>query len=198
MGYRHSQEEIVAAASAVAAEHGIGALTYRRVAERLGISDRMVVYYLPSKADLVQAAVTGLSASLQQLLVDAFGDERRTPDELLRSAWPVFADPDVDRVSAVFLEVVGLAAAGAEPFDDLAGGLLDGWVTWLADRVAAPTLASRRREALGIIACIDGLLVLRCTLGPDDADTAARALGLMGRRPTPTRTRSRSGSPRRG
>ena len=67
MGYRHSEEEIVDAAAAVALEHGMSGLTYRRVADRLEISDRMVVYYLPTKADLVFAAMTAVSVKLQQL-----------------------------------------------------------------------------------------------------------------------------------
>lgn len=193
MGYRHSQEEIVAAAAAAAIEHGIGALTYRRVADRLQISDRMVVYYLPTKNDLVQAAAAALSADLQSLLEDAFGDRPRTVDELLNSAWPVFAAPEADRVAAVFLEIVGLAAAGTEPFDQLATTLLEGWVGWLAERVAAPTAAGRRRDALGIIARIDGLLIIHRTLGPDAARSAAQALGLTTRRRRTSPSRGASG-----
>jgi AcrR family transcriptional regulator len=185
VGYRHSREEIVAATAATALEHGIGALTYRRVADRLGISDRMVVYYLPTKADLVHAAATALSASLQGLLLDAFGDRPRPVDELLRAAWPVFATTEADRVAAIFLEVIGLAAAGAEPFDELAPALMSAWVAWLADRVAAPSPVARREGALGIVARIDGLLVIRRTLGPEAADTAARSLGITGRRRRP-------------
>lgn len=171
---------MVAAADA-ALEGGIGALTYRRVAERLGISDRMVVYYLPSKAELVEAAVGVLSASLQGLLAEAFGDEPRPVDELLASAWPVFAAPEADRVAAIFLEIVGLAAAGTEPFDQLAPALVGAWVEWLTDRVDAGSAVERRREALGIVARIDGLLVIARTLGPSAAADAAGALGLATR-----------------
>ncbi len=178
MGYRHSSDEILAAAAAVALDHGIGALTYRRVADRLGISDRMVVYYLPTKADLIRAAATSLSASLQSLLADAFGDRPRPADELARAAWPVLASDEADPVFAVFLEIVGLASARTEPFDELAAALLSGWADWLAERVAAPTPAARRDAALGVIARIDGLLLVRRTLGADAAEAAARALGI--------------------
>jgi AcrR family transcriptional regulator len=182
VGYRHSLEEITAATAAAAIEHGVGALTYRRVAERLGISDRMVVYYLPTKTDLILAATTALSTSLQRLLVEAFGDDPRTPDELLRAAWPALANADADGVFSVFLEIVGLAAAGTEPFDQLAPALLLGWTDWLAERVAASTPAARRSGALGVIARIDGLLLIRHALGPAAADTAAEAIGITGRR----------------
>lgn len=178
MGYRHTEDEIVAAAAAVVVEHGLGGLTYRKVADRLGISDRMVVYYLPTKTALVEAAVVSLSVSLQGLLADAFGDDRRDADELVRSAWPVLASPDADRVFAVFFELVGLASAQTAPYDALADALLSGWVEWLTERTTGRTAVLRRRAALGAIARLDGLLLLRRTLGPAMADEAATALGL--------------------
>lgn len=160
----------------------MGALTYRSVAEHLGISDRMVVYYLPTKADLVGAAATELSGHLQGLLDEAFGDRRRSPEELLRRAWPVLSGDPADRVVALFLEIIGLAAAGTAPFDALARAILDAWATWLAERTEGATPAVRRRTALGVIARIDGLLLLRHALGSAAADDAARSLGITGRR----------------
>lgn len=182
MGYRHTREEIVDAAAAVVLQHGVGRLTFQRVADHLGISDRMVVYYLPTKHDLVLAAATSLSASLQQLLAVAFGTGRRDPDELLAAAWPVLGAADADPVFRAFLEVIGLAAAGTSPFDQLAPALLTGWVDWVSDRVTGPSDRSRRATALGVIARLDGLLLVRHALGPAAADDAALALGIARRR----------------
>lgn len=179
MGYRHSRDEIVAAAAATALESGVGALTFRRVADRLGISDRMVVYYLPTKADLILAAATALTGSMQVLLAEAFGDERRSAEALARVAWPTLTTPEADRVFAVYLEVIGLASAGTSPYDQLAPALLNGWVEWLAERVDARTAEARRRAALGVIAQIDGLLLVRHVIGADAAHTAAAALGIV-------------------
>ncbi len=153
-------------------------LTYRRVGQHLGISDRMVVYYLPTKTDLVIAAATALSTSLQELLAEAFGERRRAPAALMRSAWPVLTTPEADRVFAVFVEVIGLAATGAEPYASLARLMLDAWVEWLAQRTAGATPETQRSAALGIVARVDGLLLVRVTLGADAADEAARALGI--------------------
>jgi AcrR family transcriptional regulator len=177
VGYRHSRDEIVAAAAEVALEHGLAGLTYAKVASQLDISDRMVVYYLPSKTDLLLAAATALGGELMAVLDDAFGSERREPAELVRAAWPVLTTPRAARVFAVFFEVLGQAAAGRAPFDQLAPQLLDGWARWLAERVTGSTAAARRRRALAVMATVDGLLLLRHTLGPDAADDAARELG---------------------
>ncbi len=181
VGYRHSEEEIVDAAAAVALEHGMSALTYRRVADRLAISDRMVVYYLPTKADLVLAATTAVSVKLQHLLAEAFGDERRDPDALVGKAWPVLTTPSAERVFAIFFEAIGLAAAGTDPYDQLVPAMMQAWLDWLTTRSTGSTPSARRRNALAVIARVDGLLLVRQTLGADASNDAARALGIMGR-----------------
>ena len=181
MGYRHSEEEIVDAAAAVALEHGMSGLTYRRVADRLEISDRMVVYYLPTKADLVLAAMTAVSVKLQQLLAEAFGDERRDPDALVRKAWPVLTTPAAERIFAIFFEAIGLAAAGTDPYDQLVPAMMQAWLDWLTTRSTGASPSVRRRNALAVIARVDGLLLVRQTLGSDAANDAARALGITGR-----------------
>jgi AcrR family transcriptional regulator len=181
VGYRHSEEEIVDAAAAVALEHGLSGLTYRRVADRLEISDRMVVYYLPTKADLVFAAMTAVSMKLQHLLAEAFGDERRDPDALVRKAWPVLSTPAAEQVFAIFFEAIGLAAARTDPYDQLVPAMMQAWLDWLTTRASGSTPSARRRNALAVIARVDGLLLVRQTLGADASNEAARAQGIRGR-----------------
>ena len=119
MGYRHSADEILDEAVEVAVANGLAELTFAKVAAGLGISDRMVVYYFPTKLDLVAGVATRLGAELQQLLAKAFGDERRSPDDLLALAWPVLASRRGDRVFALFFEMIGFASAGQEPYPQM-------------------------------------------------------------------------------
>lgn len=178
MGRKHSREDMAAAAAAVALRDGIAKLTYRNVAEELGTSDRMVVYYFPTKEGLVMAAAATLSEQMQAVLEQAFGNERQTPDGLLERAWPALKTKRADRTFQVFLELVGLSVAKIEPFDQITRSILDGWADWLAERIDAPMRDDRRRLALGIIARVDGLLLIRHGLSPTAADDAAFALGL--------------------
>ena len=178
MGYRHSRDDLLAAAVAQAQESGIGSVTYGTVARRLDISDRTVVYYFPTKVDLVVAVVSALGADLQALLERAFGDEPLPREELMRRAWPVLATPTADPAFDAFFEVVGLASTGAEPYRTLSSAIVEQWLPWLASRVEARTAPQREREALAIMAQMDGLLLLRRLAGPAAADRAARVLGV--------------------
>lgn len=178
MGYRHDRDEILGAAVDVALQGGVGSVSFARVASQLGISDRMVVYYFPTKADLVSAIAVQLGARLQVLLERAFGPEPLQVDELQRRAWPVLASSGADGVFRCFFEMIGLSASGTAPFDQLAPALLQGWVDWLATRIAGGSEAERRRRALGVVAQMDGLLLVRTVLGPRSANLAAGELGL--------------------
>jgi AcrR family transcriptional regulator len=178
VGYKHSYEEVIDAAVAVVLSGGFNALTYKAVATELGISDRMVVYYLPTKTDLITAVVASMSEGTQQVLERAFGHSRRSADELVRKAWPVLKSTDADRKMALFLEVIGLSAAKIAPYDQVSRAILDSWVQWLTNLVDEPTERARRSAALGIIARVDGLLLLRHALGEKAADEGARSLGI--------------------
>lgn len=177
MGHRHTREEILDGALGVAFADGLSQLTYGRVAKRLGISDRIVVYYFPTKDDLVGDVLLALGARLQETLAPAMGATVAGHRALVRAAWPVLARADADPVFAVFFEANGLAAAGRTPYRDLVPQLVEAWITWAATLVRGP--ADRRRaEAEAAIALIDGLLLLRQLAGPEAADRAAHRLGI--------------------
>jgi AcrR family transcriptional regulator len=178
VGYRHSQEDILAAAAAVALDTGMGGLTFAKVGERLGISDRTVVYYYPSKSDLIVAVALALGGDLERLLGAAFGDAPRTPAELLQRAWPVLTTPEADSVFALYFEMVGLASAGHPPFVELGASMVGGWVEWLASRTKGSTPAIRRQRATAVVAQIDGLLLVRRLVGAEAAESAAIELGI--------------------
>lgn len=178
MGYRHSREDMLHAAIEVAAEDGLGSLTFGRVAKKLGTSDRMVVYYFPTKSDLINQVAAALGGQLQELLAKAFGSDPLPAADLARRAWPVLAATSAEAVFAAFFEVVGLASAGREPFVTMAPMLIDSWVDWLVPRIAADDVQDPRDGALALVAQIDGLLLLRQVKGVRAANKAARQLGI--------------------
>jgi len=62
VGPRHSKAEILDGALAAALEDGLSQLTFGRLAKRLGMSDRTIVYYFPSKEDLVGEVILAMGA----------------------------------------------------------------------------------------------------------------------------------------
>jgi AcrR family transcriptional regulator len=177
VGPKHSKEEILRGALDSAFDDGLSQLTFGRVAKRLGISDRIVVYYFPSKDDLVTEVLLAIGGRLQHSLGEAFASGAASHRELAAAAWPVLARPEADPIFALFFEANGLAAAGREPYRTLVTQLVAAWVDWLTPYLAGPP-RRRRAEAEATIALLDGLLLLRQLAGPDAASRAAARLGI--------------------
>lgn len=175
MRRKHTREELLAGAVDAAFDDGLSQLTFGRVAKRLGINDRTLVYYFPTKDALIGDVVTSVGVQLQQTLAPAFADRAADHREVVRTAWPVLAQPDADPVFALFFEANGLAAAGREPYATLVPQLVESWITWVASFIdGSPT--RRRAEAETAVAVVDGLLLLRQLGGADAAERAARII----------------------
>lgn len=177
MGYKHTSDDILDGAVEVAYADGIGRVTFGRVAKHLGISDRTVVYYFPAKADLIGAVLTEVGGRLQSALAPAFEAPVTNHLELARRTLPLLADPAADATIALFFEGVGLATGRQAPFSEALPVLIEAWVAWAAALIALPAEAARA-EAVAAVALIDGVLLMRQTLGPDAAASAAQALGI--------------------
>lgn len=166
------------AALDVAFDEGLSGVSFGRVAKRLGTSDRMVVYYFPTKDDLVTEVVMAMGAQLQGTLAEAFTDRVDDHRELVRLAWPVVTTSAADRVFALFFEANGLATAGRQPFADLVPQLVELWIAWVSGFIDGSE-DHQRAEAEAVIALVDGLLLLRQLGGADAAERAARRLGVL-------------------
>jgi len=183
MGYRHTKQDILDGALAAAFDEGLSQLTFGRLAKRLGISDRIIVYYFPTKDDLIGEVLMVVGTRLQQTLAPMFATTSADHLELVRAAWPALALPEADAVFALFFEAGGLAAAGREPYRTLVPQLIGAWIAWAAEFLSG-TPARRRGEAEAAIAILDGLLLLRQLAGSEAADRAARRVGVLGPRRT--------------
>ena len=177
MGYKHTRQDILDGALVVALDDGLSQLTFGRLAKRLGINDRTVVYYFPTKDDLIAEVVMSMGLQLQTTLGAAFTRPAENHIDLARAAWPVLATRKADPVFAMFFEANGLAATGRAPYDTLVPVLVEGWIDWVMSFLTG-TKANRRAEAEATIAVIDGLLLLRQLAGPAAATRAAKRLGI--------------------
>jgi AcrR family transcriptional regulator len=178
MGPKHTREELLDAAVTAALADGLSQLTFGRLAKRLEMNDRTIVYYFPTKGDLITQVVMALGVRLQETLAAAFTEPAIDHLTLARAAWPVLARAETDRIFALFFEANGLAAAGQAPYDVLAPQIIESWIGWMTGFLAG-TVEERRSEAEAALALIDGLLLLRQLAGPASADRAAGRLGIL-------------------
>lgn len=178
MGHKHTREEILAGAVEVAFRDGLSRLTYGRVAKHLGINDRTVVYYFPTKDDLINDVLTSMGTELQETLAPALDQPAADHVELLRIAWPILTTDDADRVFALFFEANGLAVIGRDPYRSAVRGLVAVWIEWVAELIDGDD-EHRRAEAETAIAVLDGLLLLRLLAGAAAGRRAAARLGII-------------------
>lgn len=173
MGYRHSKTEILSAAVDAAFDEGMSRLTFGRLARRLGISDRIIVYYFPTKDEFIGEVLAVIGAHLREALGPVLELPVSDHRAFVGAVWPTLARTEVDPIFAVFFEASGLAAAGVEPYRTMAPLLVEEWVRW-AEESLEGDVEHRRNEASAAIAVLDGLLLMRQLAGPDLADRSAR------------------------
>jgi AcrR family transcriptional regulator len=83
---RHSVDEVVQAAIALADAEGLAALSMRRVAEALGVSPMSLYTYVPSKAELMDLMLDRVAAEVAAPTA-ADGDWRGQLTRLARQRW---------------------------------------------------------------------------------------------------------------
>jgi len=170
---RHDRDEILAAAVDVAHTDGLNQLSFGRVAKRLDIADRTVVYYFATKHDLITAVLIELGAGLQVLLADAVTGRADDHQQLVTMLWPTLSHADHAATTRTYLEAIGLAAAGTDPYTALVPALIDEWLRWTAERIDH---ADPNEQAAAAVAIIDGLLVLQHVAPDGTAELAIRHL----------------------
>ncbi len=165
---------------------GVGTLSLRPLAAALGTSDRMLLYYFGTRDDLLAAVLDTVGGQLQAGLTTALPDDPLPPGRLLQVLWQALQDPAADAHVRLYLEVSGLAARGRRPFTDLARRIAREWLAWVGPRLDVGDAGDGQRAAAaaGLLAAVDGILLVRAVDGPERAAAAAgwlvAALGTDG------------------
>lgn len=136
-----------------------------------------MVYYFPTKIDLVAAVLDHATARLLEALTGALGGDTKGFREVLGRSWIALRAPELTPAVRLYVEAVGLAAGGREPYRSVVTRLADSWLPWFAGHLAT-TRGNLDEHAAALVAALDGLLVLRVTAGPEVAAAAARGLDL--------------------
>lgn len=79
-----TKDEIVRAAQSIITTKGLPGLTFDAVAERVGVSKQAVIYYFPTKLDLVREIILPELRAETELLVAAVAGATSAPDAVAR------------------------------------------------------------------------------------------------------------------
>ena len=179
------REQIVRAASAIAAEEGIGAMSVRAVATRAGIGPSTLRHYFPSQQDLFHEVVgRSFHAQLDNLDID---DDTIPAAERLTACMAQFLPADDTQTRllegwiALYASALGPARTeqGARLLDSLTKHARDRVNKWLEileiDGALQP--GERQRHLTTMLAMIDGLCL--DLLVPGNGTTVADAHAIL-------------------
>mgnify|MGYP000380322950 CR=1 FL=1 len=157
------KERIVAAVAAHLLEHGMHNSSLRALADSVGISDRMIMYYFETKEDLIAASLLLIASGLIDAMEAQLPATQMSAGQITDALRAMSDSPGAKSGQRLWFEIIGLAMRGDGPYQDTARRILDGWEDWISRR-----LGSRRAHlAASILAQIEGEIMIRLIRGTD-------------------------------
>jgi AcrR family transcriptional regulator len=138
----------------------VAILPLRDLADTLGTSDRMLLYYFGTQAGLITAALACLSERLSRQLEQALPDAALPPAQLFKKLTVIMARPDIARILRVWADVVARGARGEAPFREFAQGSVAGWLGRLESRLDVADRSRREKTAAAILVVIEGMRLI--------------------------------------
>ena len=139
---------------------GLNDLGLRPAAMRLGTSDRMLLYYFATKADLIAAVLARMSDRMAKLLELSPAKTRTKPDALLAHTWALYQERRIVPYMRVWAEVASRGARGEEPYRRIAHQTIAYWLIWIEERLDMPVGGKRKQTAAAILTILEGAILL--------------------------------------
>lgn len=160
-----SDEKILKAAQALLASDGFGAVTFDAIARALGVSKQAVLYWYPSKQELLAAMLGPWLAAEADVAADAVAG-KTTPNAAISAfveAVAAFHLGDLDRFRMMYLAPQTLKAGMQGPLEtealDRVHATTNRMYGALADRLEGDPLRARQHAA-SIHAAVLGLALM--------------------------------------
>lgn len=155
------RQELLNSVVAHLAEHGLGELSLRQLAARIGTSHRMLNYHFGSKEGLLVEVVKTVEARQRDALSQLRADPAGSRAELARRFWRQLTDPALRAHERLFFELYGQAAQGRPGTTALLDGIVEDWVEPVAalERTYGRSPQEARARARLGLAVTRGLLL---------------------------------------
>ncbi len=151
--------EIVGKLAAHFLEAGLGDTGVRRLAEVVGTSDRMLLYYFDTKEEILGAVLGELGGGFTDVLDAVFGAEPLRPADAVEKIWAMVSDEAAAGQLRLWLDISSKASRGDPFFGAIVEQMAEGWIVWLSGMLAVPH-AEKRPLAVLIMGAIDGQVML--------------------------------------
>lgn len=156
--------------------HGLGSASLRALARTAGTSDRMLLYYFRDKEELLAATLGRIAERLLGQLDAALPATPARPfARLLDEVWHALSASAAQPAMHLWLEIASGAARGEMMYRTLAGPIADGFLAWVATRLAVGPGQDHARMSALLLATVEGLLVLEAVGRRTMSETAVAA-----------------------
>jgi AcrR family transcriptional regulator len=151
--------------------HGLRETTLRKLAVTAGVSDRMLMHYFTNKEELIQAALTVLTARLVSLL-ESSRAQTMPFEEFLPYLAQMMKHPQVRPFLRLSLELAALTAEGKSSYVAIAQKICNDFYLWMASAIQVEREEDRLNLAALAFATTEGFMVLDA-LGSESIVTSA-------------------------
>jgi AcrR family transcriptional regulator len=143
--------------------NGLSDLSLRPLADAVGSSPRVLLYYFTSKEELIGAVMDG-ARERQRAIFGTLPRNAATYADTVRAAWGVMSAPQHEPVFRLFFEVYGLALQDPERFPGFLHRAVEDWLDYLEPSALRDGYAPRDARAIAtvILAGYRGFLLDLC------------------------------------
>jgi AcrR family transcriptional regulator len=158
--------------------HGVAELSLRPLAEAVGSSPRVLLYYFRSKEEMVAQALARLRERQLAGYAGMKAAKFASPAEACRAIWRNMSAPDSEPLFRLFFEVYTLAIRHPRQFKDFLRTAIEDWLEFLAEplRKKSCTESEARAYASIVLAGFRGFMLDYC--GSKDRKRLDRAVEL--------------------
>jgi AcrR family transcriptional regulator len=157
--------------------NGLSDLSLRPLAEAVGTSPRVLLYYFTSKEELIAGIMDG-ARERQRAIFSTLPRNAATYAETVQAAWAVMSMPRHEPVFRLFFEVYGLALQDPKRFPGFLRRAVEDWLDYIEPSALRDghTRADARAIATVLLAGYRGFLLDLCATR--DRKRIARAVEL--------------------
>ncbi len=142
-------------------ETGLAQTSLRQLAKAAGVSDRMLLYYFDNKSDVMaQTLLSAAGAMAVELNQVVPADPKLQMGTLLERGITLTQSEAMEPYMSLSLQIAAKAHQGLEPYLSSAKLIISGFIAWIEARLETDDPKQRRKQAIFILAVIDGFGVL--------------------------------------